>query len=172
MAKRRHGAVALMAPPRWYLKTHVAVSPAAAYAWMTDYRDDDHSRESFLRHAHGDAGGHHAARSITKHDKDLLEIRDRWGRNDWKSQVRLDRAKREVHISGDYGYRATWRAVSEGEGTRIECEGRIEPSRFMARAFASLLGRRWQRQMEADFKAHVGELEEELTADGPPTKVV
>lgn len=150
-------------PPHWRFDAHVAASPDAAYAWMSDFTEDDHTRPAFLEGSGAKPDPKRTShRHVVSRDGNRLRIEDSWGRDRFAVNVTLAPETREVHIEGQYGYRATWRAEPDGAGTRIVLEARLEPTGF-ARLFAPLLARMLMRQMRADFDGHVADMRSSLS---------
>jgi Polyketide cyclase / dehydrase and lipid transport len=146
---------------RWRHEARLAASPDAVYAWMSDFREDDHAREAFLRGAGQKPGGAASRRTVVSRDGNRVKLRDAWGRRTFEMDVELAPQAREVRLTGEYGYRATWRAEPDGAGTRVVSEGAFEPAGLM-RLVAPLFARGFARQMEQDFRGHVEDLRSEL----------
>lgn len=149
----------------WRHEARIDAPADAVYAWMTDFREDDHAREAFVRGAGREAGAKDASRrEVVSRQADRVQVRDTWKGRVFEMEARLDPQAREVHLTGAYGYRATWRALPEAGGTRLVVEGAIE-ARGVAGLFANLFGKRMLRDMEADFRGHVADAREMLMSE-------
>lgn len=160
---KRRGARAGGVPTSWSFEARVAAPPEAVYAWMSDYREDDHAREAFRRGAGvkpGDTRVSH--RRIVSREGNRVVLEDSWGRQRFPMEVELRPSAHELHLTGQYGYRGTWSAKSDGAGGAIvRSEGRVEPTGIM-KLFAPLFARAFMKQMKADFEGHVAEMREDL----------
>lgn len=151
-------------PTSWSFQAHVPAPPDAVYAWMSDFREDDHARPAFRRGAgvkEGDRKVSH--RKVLSREGNVVTLEDSWGRERFPMKARLDPARREVRLEGQYGYHGTWRAEPDGSGTRLVSEGRLEPKGVM-RLLAPLFAKAFLKQMQADFNGHVEDAKEELAA--------
>ncbi|MEA3198833.1 MAG: hypothetical protein QOE90_261 [Thermoplasmata archaeon] len=146
---------------QWRHEARIDAPADAVYAWMSDHREDDHAREAFLRGAGRGPEGARSRREVVSRDGDVVKLRDVWGKRVFEMEARLDAKAREVRLTGAYGYRATWRAIPDGAGTRLVVEGAIE-ARGIAGLFAKLFGKRMLRDMQADFNGHVADARETL----------
>lgn len=151
-----------MARLTWSHAAHVRASPDEVYAWMTDYGPDDHASEAYRRGAGVKEGDRRkAVRKVLARRADEVELEDTWGHDTFRTRVALDRAARAVTIHGDWGYRATWRAVPERGGTRVVAEGAMEPRGLFA-LLLPLVAKKLQKQTADDFRGHVADLEATL----------
>lgn len=151
-------------PTSWSFHAHVPAPPDAVYAWMSDFREDDHARPAFRRGAGVKDGDRRVShRKILSREGNVVTVEDAWGRDRFTLKATLDPAAREVRLEGQYGYHGTWRAAPEGEGTRLTSEGRLEP-RGVMRLLAPLFAKAFMRQMRADFEGHVADATETLAA--------
>lgn len=92
----------------------------------------------------------------------VLVVEDQWGRgNKARLTARLDAARREVALEGQWGYRATWRAEPDGSGTRLLVEGSVAPGGLLG-LLMPLFRKGMLRQMRADFDGHLADLREGL----------
>lgn len=149
-------------PSAWSFAARVEAPPDDVYAWMSDFREDDHARPAFKRGAGMRPGDkRESRRAVVSREGNVVVVEDSWGRERYRLTVTLDPAAREVRLAGMYGYAGVWRAAPAGTGTRVESEGRIAPT-GLARLFAPLFARTFMKQMEADFRGHVADLAEEL----------
>lgn len=151
-----------MAKTTWTFEAHVTASADAVYAWMTDFREDDHARPAFVR-ASGGKAGVQSTRRILARAGDSVQLEDRWGRQSFRTTARLARGQREVRIEGAYGYRATWCAAPNGRGTRVTATTELDPRGFFALLLPLVAGK-MRAQAEHDFRGHIADLEAELGA--------
>lgn len=158
---RRQPLAARMAT-RWSFEARVPAPPEAVYAWMSDYREDDHAREAFRRGAGVKPDDRRASqRRIVRRDGNRLVLEDTWGGQRFSLHVELRPSAHEIHVKGAYGYRAVWTAKADAGGTLVRCEGSMEPTgllRFVAPFFAKA----FVKQMQADFDGHVAEMRVDL----------
>lgn len=151
-----------MAELTWAQKAHVRASPERVWAWMTDYSEHDHASPAY-RQAVGAGADHRAKRTIVSRTPTTVVLEDRWGGKQFRSTVTLDPAARTLRIDGGWGYTATWRAVPERGGTRVEVEGRMAPGGLFG-LLLPLFGKKMREESEKDFRGHVAELEADLGA--------
>ncbi|HWG90782.1 MAG TPA: SRPBCC family protein [Candidatus Thermoplasmatota archaeon] len=153
-----------MAPITWRHTATVAAPADRVYQWLSDFREDDHSRPAYLAATGGaPKPGKEARRHILSRDADAVVIEDHWGGRTFLVTAYLDPVGREVRLEGGLGYHAVWRAVSEGPLTRIELEGRMAP-RGLLGFVLPLFKRSFLKQIAQDFRGHVADLESELVA--------
>ena len=152
-----------MAALTWSFSRVVPAPADVVYAWMIDFQPDDHGRDAFLRGTGAAPPDKPAHRKVTPRGHDAFHLDDAWGRHRYKLDVTLERARREVHIRGQMGYQATWRAVPAGESTRVVVEGRL-PSRWPVSWLMPLFAKGMLREMQQDFDGHMADLEETLRA--------
>lgn len=140
----------------------MAADPAVVFAWLTDYREDDHARPAFFRGAGTPPKKQRPSRRrVVSRAGNTLEIEDAWGRKRFRAKVTLTPARYELRIQGDFGYDATWTARPSGGGTRLEVRGTVAPG-GLAGALMGLARRSFLREMEADFRGHVEDLRESV----------
>lgn len=149
----------------WRLSGVVAAGPDEVYAWMTDFREDDHERPAFRRGSGAKPGGRPSSRKVLSRDGDVLRIEDSWGRNRFVATVTLDPKARAVRIEGKMGYESTWRAEPDGAGTRVEVEGRM--GRGVVGSLMAVFASGIRREMEQDFRGHLEDLRESVGGEGP-----
>ncbi|SRR5581483_2697618 len=147
---------------RWRHEALVPASPDAVYAWMSDFREDDHAREAFLRGSGAKPGGAASHRTVVSREGNRVRLHDAWGRRSFDLDVELAPEAREVRLTGEYGYSATWRAEPAAGDTRVVVEGRLEPTGIM-RLLAPLFSRGMAKQMQDDFNGHVEDMRSGLT---------
>lgn len=158
---RRRGRAGRM-PRGWSFSARVDASPDAVYAWMSDYSEDDHANPRFKAGAGVKPDDRtHNHRVVRRTSERHLTVEDQWGRQRFVVEVELVPERREVRISGQYGYRGVWRAEPDGAGTRVVSEGRLEPTGF-ARLFAPLFAGMFMKQMRGDFEGHVADMRASL----------
>jgi|SRR5581483_11255023 len=146
----------------WRFEARVDATPDAAYAWMTDFTEHDHGSEAFRRGAKAKEGDARASkRTVVSREGNRVKIHDVWGRQSFDMDVELVPARREVVLTGQYGYSAVWRAEPDGAGTRIVNEGKLAPTGFM-KLLAPLFARSFAKQMRSDFDGHLEEMREDL----------
>jgi len=149
-------------PRSWSFEAAVDAPPDAVYAWMTDYREDDHANADFRRGAGVSTEDRaHSHRVVERKDATHLVVRDEWGREKFELHVELAPAAREVRLSGAFGYGAVWRAEPAGAGTRVTVRGQLAPTGF-AKLFAGLFAGRMEKQMRQDFHGHLAQMRAEL----------
>lgn len=140
------------------------IQPKAAYAWWTDYREDDHGGPAFRL-----AGW--KRREILEHDDEgrVLRFRDPGGwlgvDHSYTSLLAYDDDELTVHESseGPIGpFTATYRFMDDGEGGTLlvwRIKGEVRPTwaKYVARVpgIAELLARH-------DLDAHLLEMRAEL----------
>src|SRR5581483_8174623 len=129
---------------RWRHEALVPASPDAVYAWMSDFREDDHAGEA-------------SHRTVVSREGNRVRLHDAWGRRSFDLDVELAPEAREVRLTGEYGYSATWRAEPAAGDTRVVVEGRLEPTGIM-RLLAPLFSRGMAKQMQDDFNGHVEDM--------------
>lgn len=149
-------------PLVWSFSDLVQADPDAVFAWMTDYREDDHRSPAFLRGA-GAKRGEASHRRILARTASEAEIEDTWKGRTFRLRAVFDKENGEVRITGGYGYEALWRAVPSGSGTRVEVEGRVAPP-GMLRLLFPLFARGMRRELEQDFRGHLEDLRSSLGA--------
>lgn len=151
-----------MAPVEWHFSAVVKGASDAVFAWLSDYQSDDHNSAAFRKGAGQTKPPKHAAkRQILSREGNTLKIHDEWGRSRFDSTVELVPLSREVKITGAHGYSAVWKAVPEGDKTKLEVHGTWAPKGFL-KLFVPLLRKGFVRDMELDFKGHTAELENDL----------
>lgn len=143
----------------WSFSAHVPAPPDAVFAWVSDFREDDHARPAFLRGAGMKAPA--GRRRIVAREGNVVTLEDGMGRRAFRTRATVDAAAREVRVEGAHGYRATWRAAPEGDGTRLTCEGALAPDGLL-RLFVPLFAKGMLRQVRADFDGHVADAVESL----------
>lgn len=147
---------------QWRFEATVQASPLDVYGWMSDFAEDDHAREAFVRGTGAEADKYRGClRRVVSREGDRLVVEDTMGRQSWRMDVELRPAQHEVHMAGMWGYRAVWRALPEAAGTRVVVEAGLEPKGF-ARLFAPLFAGMLMKQMRADFDGHVADMREAL----------
>lgn len=144
----------------WRASGTVRADPDAVYAWMTDFTADDHGSEAYLRGSGQKKPKKPGVRTILSREGNVLRIEDNWGGSTYRQTITLDPATRSYRIESGMGYHATWRAVPEGGGTRVEVEGRM--GRGIVGALMGLFAKPIRRGMEDDFRGHLEELRETL----------
>jgi len=149
-----------MAGVSWDLEARVKAPPEAAYAWLTDYTEDDHSRPAFLRAA-GAKPGTKATRKFLARGPDSLQLEDTWGGRKFQSTVRFDRQAKTITIEGEFGYRAVWRVTPDGTGSKVQVEGRMQPSGAF-KLLMPLFAGKMKAETTKDFHGHIADLEAEL----------
>ncbi len=153
-----------MAPVEWHFNAVVNGTSDAVFNWLSDYQPDDHTSEAFRKGAgEKKPPKHPAKRAILSREGNMLKIHDEWGRSKFDSAVELVPLSREVKITGGFGYSAVWKAVPEGDKTKLEVHGVWAPTGFI-RFFVPLFRKRFVRDMELDFKGHTAELENDLAS--------
>lgn len=157
-----------MAAITWTFDRFVPIEPDRAYAWLTDYRSDDHARPAFRRGAL--ATEKEAAKSkreiIARHD-DGVTLRDTWKGRTWEVRVRHDKTARTITMEGKGGYRATWRVTENPGGARIHVEGALDV-RGLTRILAPLFAKGMTQEMRRDFDGHMADIVSELNPEGVP----
>jgi hypothetical protein len=149
-------------PRSWSFEATVDAPPDAVFAWMTDYREDDHANADFRRGAGVPADDRaHSHRVVERKDARHLVVRDEWGKERFELHVELAPEAREVRLAGAFGYRAVWRAEPLGAGTRVSVRGELAPT-GVARLFAGLFASRMEKQMRDDFHGHLADLRASL----------
>ena len=149
-------------PSSWSFEARVPAPPDAVYAWLSDYAEDDHANPRFRKGAGVKPDDRtHNRRTVERRDERHLVVHDEWGRQRFAMEVELAPEAREVRLRGQHGYRGAWRAEPDGAGTRVVCEGRLEPT-GLARLFAPLFARMLMKQMKGDFEGHVEDLRQTL----------
>lgn len=149
-----------MAPVTWARSAVVEASPDAVFRWMSDFREDDHARPAFKRGAGvKDDGKPGAKRTILSRDGNVVRLRDEWGRRRFELAVTVDEKARTVTIDGEHGYRAVWRAVAEGAGTRVEASTTLAPKGLFG-LLAPLFAGSFRKELDRDFAGHVADLED------------
>lgn len=163
-----------MGSARWHCSGIVAAPADVVYSWLTDFSPDDHNSEAYKRGAgvrpkKGRKGKvprepEPAVRTILAREGNVLKIRDQWDGNDWTQTVTLDPATRSYRVDGKFGYEAHWRAISEGNATRVEFEGKL--GRGVLGTMMRLFEHKMQQSMENDFRGHMEDLRETLRGSG------
>lgn len=153
-----------MGSAQWKVEEHIEAAPDVVYAWMTDFRPDDHDSEAYKRGAGIDPTKKQkpSTRTILSREGDTVRIRDEWGGSTYEQTLTLDRVARTVRIQGGMGYEALWRAAPEGSGTRLSVHGRM--GRGILGSLMKLFEGNMQKSMESDFRGHAEELRESLKA--------
>ena len=155
---------------RWYCSGIVAAPADVVYAWLTDFTEDDHNSEAYRRGAGvKPKKGKPAApakRTVLSRDGNVLRIRDRWDGNDWTQTVTLDPSTHSYRVEGGFGYEAEWRAIPEGNATRVEFAGQL--GKGIVGSLMRLFSGRMQKSMESDFQGHLEDLRETLRAAEVP----
>lgn len=152
---------------RWRLDTFVPVAPDEAYAWLTDFRADDHDRPAYRRAVGAKPSKKPSTREVLSRDGDKLRLRDRWNGKTWEATVTLQPKDRAYVIEGAYGYRARWWVEENPGGARIRVEGEMAPSGVM-KLFVPLFAKGMVREMETDFRGHVADMLHELNPGSVP----
>lgn len=150
-----------MAEVTWAQSAHVAAPPERVFAWMTDYTEHDHASEAYRR-AVG-AREAEAKRKVVSRQGPTVVLEDTWGGRQFRSTVTIDAAQRTLRIDGGWGYTATWRAVPERGGTRVEVEGRMAPSGLFG-LLLPLFGKKMREESLTDFRGHIADLQADLGA--------
>ncbi|HVL87155.1 MAG TPA: SRPBCC family protein [Candidatus Thermoplasmatota archaeon] len=145
----------------WSFSAQARAPPDEVFAWLSDFRDDDHSAEAFLRGAGWRRGKRPATRRILERAGNVVRLQDRWGGSSFSPTVTLDPAARTVTIEGEYGYRAVWRVEPTAEGSEVSVGGRLAPS-GLARLLLPVFGWAFRRQLEGDFRGHMAHLRHDL----------
>jgi hypothetical protein len=148
----------------WTLRARIAAPPDRVFAWMSDYREDDHSNPRFVAGSGAKASAKPAQRKIVSRQAGSVVLEDEWDGKRFRSTVRLDPAARTVTIEGEFGYRAVWRAIPDGAHTTLEVRGEMAPSGPM-KLLVPLFAASQRKQSEADFRGHVADLEASLRAN-------
>lgn len=159
-----------MPPVRWSLTRFVPVAPDAAYAWLTDFREDDHDRPAYRRGAGAKPGGKPSKRSVVSRDGDVVQLRDEWDGRAFDLRVTLDAGTRSYAIEGaKWGYKATWRVEPSPGGARIRVDGEMAPKGLLG-LLAPLFAKGMVREMERDLQGHVTDMLHELNPEGQPVE--
>jgi len=146
----------------WRFSDTVRARPDDVYAWMADFAADDHATEAFKRGAaYPEKKWKPSKRTVVSREGNVLRIKDEWGRGGFETTATLDAATRSVRIVGGLGYEATWRATPEGDGTRIEVDGKMGRG-LLGSLMKLVAGRSTREGMEKDFRGHVEDLRESL----------
>ena len=154
-------------PARWNLDAFVPVEPDRAYAWMIDFRHDDHERPAYKRAVGAKPSKKPSMREVLSRDGDTLRLRDTWNGKTWEATVTLLRKDRALLIEGAYGYRARWWVEENPGGARIRVEGEMAPSGVM-KLLVPLFAKGMVREMETDFRGHVADMLSELNPGSEP----
>lgn len=156
-----------MGSARWYCSGIVAAPANVVYAWMTDFTEDDHNSDAYRRgagvkprNAKRGKPPAPAKRTILAREGDVLTIRDQWDGNDWTQTVTLDPSTHSYRVEGKFGYEAEWRAIPEGNATRVEFAGKL--GKGLLGSLMGLFSGKMQKSMEADFQGHLEDLRETL----------
>jgi len=149
-------------PVTWKLSGRLSARPAAVFAWMTDFREDDHNSEAYHRGAKTpEKERARAAHRVIDVEGATLKIHDEWGTSRFDARVTVDGDAREVRIEGEFGYSSVWRAVEDGSGTRVETEGRVAP-KGPGKLFLPFIGKGLMAGIERDFNGHMEEMRVDL----------
>ncbi|HEX2021830.1 MAG TPA: SRPBCC family protein [Candidatus Thermoplasmatota archaeon] len=159
-----------MAPLRWQHETFVPVRPDDAYAWITDFRPDDHARPAYRRAVGAtEKQAAKAHRQVVSREGDVVRLRDRWAGRAYDLTVTLDRPARALRVDGMMGYRATWSVTPSPGGARLRVEGEIA-SKGLFKLLLPLFAKGMLREMELDFRGHVADMVSELNPEGLPVE--
>jgi polyketide cyclase/dehydrase/lipid transport protein len=151
-----------MAGLTWDLDATVRAPPDVVYAWMTDFREDDHRSPAFRRGAKvRENDPRDAKRVVVARKGNEVTLEDTWGRQRFRTTATLDGAQRTITIRGEFGYQAVWRAAPVAGGTRISIEGRMAPGGVFG-LLLPLFAKKMRQQTEDDFRGHVADLEASL----------
>jgi hypothetical protein len=93
-----------MATLAWAHAGDVDARPDAVYAWMSDFRPDDHATAAFLRGA--GAAGPQATRKVLRRSDHEVVLEDTWKGRRFELTAKLDPQAREVRVQGAMGYHA------------------------------------------------------------------
>lgn len=151
---------------RWREETFVPVAPDAAFAWLTDFRADDHDRPAYRR-AVGASAGRPARREVVAREGNVVRLRDAWGRRTIDATVTLDPDARAYRIEGPHGYAARWWVTPNPGGARLHVEGVMAPRGILG-LLVPLFAKGMKREMALDFRGHVADMLHELNPDGVP----
>lgn len=151
-----------MAPVTWKFAATVPAPPDAVFAWMQEFREDDHSNERFLRGAGVTKPPRRPAkRTIVRREGNAVELDDEWNGRKNRMRVTIVPERREIRLEGGFGYSATWRAVPDGTGTSVETEGTMAPKGLFG-LLLPLFAKGAKRDLEKDFAGHLADLRESL----------
>ncbi|HVL49757.1 MAG TPA: SRPBCC family protein [Candidatus Thermoplasmatota archaeon] len=151
-----------MPAARWRHEAVLEADPAAVYAWLKDFREDDHARPAFLRGAGIPPGeAPPSARKVVPRDARSVVVEDAWGRRSFRVVATFDDAARAIALEGAYGYRATWRVEEAPGGARVVVEGALAPRGFLG-FLVPVVRRSLLREMARDFAGHVEDAREGL----------
>jgi hypothetical protein len=151
-------------PVTWSHEAILRAPPDAVYAWMSDFREDDHARPAYLRGAGvAKPSKRPAVRRVVAREPGLVKLEDSWNGRTFRLTAHLDPERREVRIEGGMGYHAVWRAEPAPEGTRLRVDGKLAPGGVLG-LFTPLFAKGMMREMAQDFRGHVADAEAELTA--------
>lgn len=157
-----------MAKATWRHETFVPVDADRAYAWMIDFREDDHARPAFKRGAGVKPGDKSTSkRVILSREGDVVKLKDTWAGNTFELTVTLDRPARALTIDGKWGYRARWSVEPAVGGARLRVEGEMAPGGLMG-LLVPLFAGGMRKDMEKDFRGHVADMIHELNPTSEP----
>lgn len=148
-------------PKEWKFETRVAAPPAAVYAWLSDYQNDDHTHEAFRRGSKAKKDGKHQRRVVERKDARSLVVRDEWGSQTYTMHVELAPEAHEVRLRGQMGYSGLWKVEPDGAGSIVTSTSFVAPRGF-AKIFAPLFAGMFMKQMRADFDGHVEHMKSDL----------
>jgi len=152
-----------MAPIAWSKSARVEVSPDAVFEWMTDFQVDDHGRPAFVR-------GSGAAKTYTKkpskrtllsREGNKVKILDEWGGRHFEMDLELVPLDRQVNMIGPFGYAAVWKAVPDGDATKVDANVVLNVKGFMG-FIMGFFKKRFYRELDQDFAGHIADLKDSL----------
>jgi hypothetical protein len=152
-----------MAPLKWSKSADVSDSPDAVFEWMTDFQPDDHARPAFVKGsgAKKTYTSHASKRTVLARTGNHVTIHDDWGGRHFEMELDLVPLDRTVKMIGPFGYSAVWKAVPNGDGTRLEANVALDVKGFF-RFIMKLFQKRFFRELDQDFAGHVADLKDSL----------
>ncbi len=151
-----------MAPRTWAFRAPIAAEPSAVYAWLAQFRQDDHDTPAFLAGSGQPRNQKRpATRKVTVLSPTQVRLVDTWNGRSFESTVTLDPSANLVRIDGQYGYHATWAALPAAGGTLLTVEGSLAPRGLQA-LLVPLFTRGLEKEMAADFNGHLADLKNSL----------
>jgi hypothetical protein len=150
-----------MAPISWSKSAHVNATADKAFEWMTDFQEDDHARPAFVN-ATGAKKAYEkkpSKRTIVSRQGNTLKILDEWGGQKFALDLELVPLDRVVKMKGAHGYQATWRAVPDEGGAKIEAQVSMNAKGLMG-FFMRFFKKKFYRDLDGDFAGHIADLED------------
>ncbi len=150
-----------MAPLDWSKSTHVNIPPDVVFSWMTDFQEDDHGRTAFVK----GTGAPKiylkkpSKRTVVSREGNNVKIHDQWGGRKFDMQLELVPLDRTVKMQGPMGYSATWKAVPDQGGTKVEAQISLHMKGFRG-LLAPLFRKKFYRDLEYDFNGHISDLQD------------